>query len=432
MRDHNSEQAGNGDQEKAELDTHGKATSAARDASGAASVNRIGDDDTFWSRLAQLTQAHQPAGIDARIEDAEARGQLDRRVRNATRAQYSTLFNAFSAMLQGGHSATANDALWTIFCALPDSMPGMKRVCFRVRYRVDVVGNDVTDHTELDWDAGSLKQLWKVFASLPEKDVTENKTLQRFIRYQGGVGNPYTMGFYDNKTIAAVSFTPDQISKTSQAGLTAVGPGDPLANVNRFDKTVRHEVGHAVDKELGISSSYCSKPEGGAWKTLGLKDWLEEMIRVGGFDDIFPSHFRDVVTSLFARELAKEGKAATRATLEAAFPGLSERPAAERAEVVRFLDMLAHAMQIDSAWDNAKPTTQLADRAFHHDGSSDYSYAAVARGRQVSNYQFRSPAEWAAEAYAAYYQPDTRGIGATLAERDPASKLWFDRHVHQR
>jgi hypothetical protein len=55
-----------------------------------------------------------------------------------------------------------------------------------------------------------------------------------------------------------------------------------------------------------------------------------------------------------------------------------------------------------------------------------------ARKRQVSNYQFRAPGEWFAEAYAAYYQPDPRGRGARLADADKPTKEWFDRNVHNK
>lgn len=80
----------------------------------------------------------------------------------------------------------------------------------------------------------------------------------------------------------------------------------------------------------------------------------------------------------------------------------------------------------------ATPGAQVGTRAFLNDGGRYYSYDAAARGRQVSNYQFRSPFEWVAEAYAAYYEPDVRGRGARLADRDPVTKAWFDKNVHNR
>ena len=70
-------------------------------------------------------------------------------------------------------------------------------------------------------------------------------------------------------------------------------------------------------------------------------------------------------------------------------------------------------------------------RTFFRDkeGESWASYATSARARKVSEYQFRSPFEWFAECYSAYYDPASQPKGALLASRDPATKQWFDAHV---
>ena len=58
-----------------------------------------------------------------------------------------------------------------------------------------------------------------------------------------------------------------------------------------------------------------------------------------------------------------------------------------------------------------------------------FSYSFAARARQVSNYQFRAPKEWFAEAYTWYYDPDPRGRGMKLNDKDPVTKVWFDQNV---
>ena len=57
-----------------------------------------------------------------------------------------------------------------------------------------------------------------------------------------------------------------------------------------------------------------------------------------------------------------------------------------------------------------------------------------ARARKVSQYQFRAPSEWFAEAYAAYYQPKSDGTcdHSTLGTIDPDTKDWFDANVDSR
>ena len=59
---------------------------------------------------------------------------------------------------------------------------------------------------------------------------------------------------------------------------------------------------------------------------------------------------------------------------------------------------------------------------------ASYSYAA--RANQVSNYQFKSPGEWFAEAYATFYDPS--GGQAALRGRDRATYDWFMANVHNR
>ena len=57
-------------------------------------------------------------------------------------------------------------------------------------------------------------------------------------------------------------------------------------------------------------------------------------------------------------------------------------------------------------------------------------YEHTARARKMSLYQFRGPRDWFAESYAAYYEPDKRGRGAVLADKDANTKVYFDNHVH--
>jgi hypothetical protein len=71
----------------------------------------------------------------------------------------------------------------------------------------------------------------------------------------------------------------------------------------------------------------------------------------------------------------------------------------------------------------------LGGRIFEESYDNQWSsYAAEARDRKVSKYQFRAPGEWFAEAYAAYYEPNPHK-GAKLEQADPKTKAWFDKFV---
>ncbi len=71
----------------------------------------------------------------------------------------------------------------------------------------------------------------------------------------------------------------------------------------------------------------------------------------------------------------------------------------------------------------------VGSRVYQESYDKDWSsYAVEARGRKVSNYQFRASGEWFAEAYAAYYEPvaSPSDKGAKLASRDAKTKQFFD------
>ena len=59
------------------------------------------------------------------------------------------------------------------------------------------------------------------------------------------------------------------------------------------------------------------------------------------------------------------------------------------------------------------------------------SYDVSARDKKVSTYQFRSPYEWFAEAYTAFYEPVGAGEeeGQLLKDADEAAFNWFKTHV---
>ena len=396
---------------------------------GGAAVGRIDASETFWTHLAQLTPTHNAHAIEQLLFDTNEQGQLDRMVRYGSRPQMSTLLHALRTMSPGGHPRQIDDALWTIFAALADAWVGTKRLAFCIRFRISVIGYNLTGDHELDWDAHSLRRLWGILAALPPEHVEGNHKLDHLVRYQNGATVTGSGGYYSSKELAAIQFDPDTIGTTRQTGSSQVNARDPLANVNRFDKVVRHEVGHAVDAELGIGRTYCHTAGGANWHTLSLTDWVVEIMTSGGYNNLF-SHAHDAATA-FAKHMHALDRNTTVAALHRAFPTLATRPAGELPRIEALLTALQHLMQDDGAGYSPASPVVSGGRAFHRDGGTYYAYDAAARTRQVSNYQFRTPMEWVAEAYAAYYEPDPRGRGAKLAERDPATKHWFDAHVHK-
>jgi hypothetical protein len=76
-------------------------------------------------------------------------------------------------------------------------------------------------------------------------------------------------------------------------------------------------------------------------------------------------------------------------------------------------------------WDKGKAGTEhaIGDRVYQQAYKDDwYSYDKKARAKGVSAYQFRAPAEWFAELYAAYYMEK-------LSDKHP-DVAWLDGEVH--
>ena len=89
---------------------------------------------------------------------------------------------------------------------------------------------------------------------------------------------------------------------------------------------------------------------------------------------------------------------------------------------------------VDNPWYSHLPNggTPLAGRIFQKSYASQWTaYTLAARDRKVSQYQFRAPGEWFAEAYAAYYEPNADGTcdHHVLSGRDAAARTWFDGNV---
>jgi hypothetical protein len=388
---------------------------------GYAAVCRIDETENFWSHLHGFANTHNASGIENLFFSENQAGRLDRHVRYASRPQMSILYDALRTLHPGDHPRQIDDALWTIFAALPDQWPGMKYLCFAIRFRVSVVDRNVTNDNEVRWDAPTLRRVWGILSRLPPQHVEGNQAFDHLIHYQNGKTPGGSGGYYSSKEIAAVTYNPDTIATERQTGSSQVNRGDPLANVNRFDKVVRHEVGHAVDAQLHISSTYGRTPAGGGWETLDLAHTVREIVHHHAA--VF-THPDQAAAALTAR-LQTLGEHTTPAALHAALPHMAHG----NANIEDILKLLTALMTNKNAGYSAQPIVQAGGKAYQQVGSQYFAYNAEARARQVSNYQFKTPMEWVAEAYAAYYEPDPRGKGAKLADRDHATKHWFDQHV---
>jgi hypothetical protein len=209
--------------------------------------------------------------------------------------------------------------------------------------------------------------------------------------------------------------------------------GDPLHGANAFNETMRHEVGHAVDAQLGASDSYCTQPDGGTWKSYGddgFAQVAQEMVAASG---------GPISTWPDATQKAALLDALTKVLKEQKFDAIEKELA--KLDFWKKLGDRQHVVLTDPAIGAMQKNTNanqpwmsdggmvLGGRVFEESYDKQWnSYAHEARGRKVSNYQFRAPGEWFAESYAAYYEPvgDGQEKGQKLGSTDPKTKKFFD------
>ena len=214
------------------------------------------------------------------------------------------------------------------------------------------------------------------------------------------------------------------------------GVSDVLATGNLVSWTLRHETGHAVDQKIKFTSARAKLPQFGGWRTYDeqkpaeMKELATAFLLKAGFSagqlDI-PTKDTPIRT---LRELLSEriasGELGIRPTWLHPFArvlGLT------KPEVEQLFDALAKSMEIATAhpWtfsDGGGDLVKVGERMYHRDHYGTWvSYLAAERATALSNYQFSSPGEWFAEAYAAVYDSDKKS--PARARLAAPARDWF-------
>lgn len=303
-------------------------------------------------------------------------------------------------------------------------------------------GDGETVQAENDWDLEGLKRAFNIMKVLPEGHASSNASFEKLKRFSG------TGGWYGDTNTVAMAYDDIKYKKTDRRTLSDKWNDrgqDVFAGKNYFDASVRHEVGHAVDHEHDFSGNYCNTANGGGWTT---------------FDDTMAlvTDYLAKNTSLFSNHQACNGgvkfEIAKLITAEESANTIKTRVIQEMVRLTNLINQSNNnnALQFDA---NAARTDAIFEdlqkvnlqKPWKSSGGKDvggktfvysndtklFSYDTAARARQVSNYQFRAPAEWFAEAYAAYYQPDgtPQGYGSALQGRDATTYGYIQANVDQ-
>ena len=358
------------------------------------------------------------------LVDLNAAGRLGHLLSNANTAHYALYIDPWIATLtRGALSQQQRKILRTIVTETSNDAFETLKLATETRFNVAVGKTTILDpdYPPVEWEPDAIRQAYLILDELPEAHIAKNKELLRFGQFKKAASNgSLTEGVY--------SRTQRELAMNTEAA--------------DFRNTIVHETGHAVDREMGWSrGSEPTTPARGGWKTYGTNynNCADEMVddsRGAIKTTLTPPQRGDVVN-----EIAKAMKNRNISSVEggirnlAWFNGLA---AANKKAVLSDRAFSALEVGLNEPWFKAENGGEhLSDHVYQENSDAPpktwwVRYRHEARDRMVHPYQFKSPAEWFAEAYAFYYYPDPRGRGAKLNDKDEDTKKYFDEHVHTR
>ena len=354
-----------------------------------------------------------------------------------------------------GDDAAANLRRW-VFDTGETDLPVLNKM-FERRFGVNtgdkspkMAGKHADASTAIgDFTPDTLRMSWPVMEALPPAAVEGNPRWRDFlanVHADGTNGNAYywedsvVMGVNQNVDASgnpipiteAVDTNAGVYWRTDAAGnLINDAAGNPIPvdmNMPMWNATLRHEIGHAVDAQLNLTSAngvgVTANPHAGAWKKYGSYEaFIDAIIAANGgmrTNATWPAakdkQYRKVMiaavkqTDTFLNQLA------------ALYPAEPQDPNLEAGAIAAVWDPDYWTTQpwYDDSW------VRIDGRCFQrgYDGADSlFSFDSSARdNHQVTAYQWRAPGEWFAEVYQVYYAEQEKGpaspVGALLRSKD--------------
>ena len=374
--------------------------------------------DAEVSRVFSMFTNLPPAAQEQFLDDLHTAGRLGRLISNATTAHHALYIRPWISSLRRGALTNRQRKLLRTF-VIESSNDAIQTLILTTETRFDVTVGRTTipGRTPKDWKPDLLRQAYLALTGLPDAHVAKNKELLRLGQFEQAARNGFlTAGVYN-------------------AGRRELAINTKAGDI-RDDLT--HEVGHAVDKEMGWSTSpEPAKPERGGWKDYGVNhnDCATEMVDDSGGaikSDLAAPQRADVIDEM-STVMGNRSSRGLEADIRG-LPWFAGLPRPIRNDVLRDAALKALEIGLDQPWFKARDGGEhLGSHVYQEGYPNDWvRYRHEARSRMVTKYQFRDPGEWFAEAYSYYYRPDPRGVGAKLADKDPDTKAYFDSDVHTR
>jgi hypothetical protein len=319
---------------------------------------------------------------------------------------------------------------------------------FERRFRVHTTGLGTYDHThDAQGNVNSvqlnpftkvgLTSMWQVCETLPPAAVENNPRLMNILRDRNnGTGNAYYAGpEQGSKGDILMGYQNDANLQNNKVGgnqdnIYQDAAGNPNVNIREFNATLRHEIGHAVDAQLNVMASWMHQDVAGGWiQYKSYTEFVDAIIAAAG-----GMHYGSAdLNKKYRQGMIDAVSASPQITFSAALTAKGVTPPAANpggpVGVVWTPGLYGPGGGNGPWYDHNWVTT--AGRNFQDSYGSVYSLysfkAAVRTARKVTDYQWRAPGEWFAEAYQVYYS-ETEGhapntpqapVGGRLRSRDP-------------
>jgi hypothetical protein len=300
-------------------------------------------------------------------------------------------------------------------------------------------GVRVNEGSALKHSADGLRQSWRVLESLPPAQVEGNEEWDVYIRAHESGGGVYwsdgtiEMMYRNRGDLASLDTMTTPFQEGGQYGTAGTPGASPAVPTSFFNSTLRHEIGHAVDQQLGLMDRMQADARCGGWRLYGNATAFVDAIIAqypGGIADVahgYPAadvgDYRAAMIRAVTQHLTFQ--AAIDAIAAAATPSRVAAAAPDAGPISVVFDT-SRWQATEDPWDQATGTPTPGDRRFHeaYEGNDRLcSYDGARRtAHNVSDYQWRAPGEWFAEAYMVYYgeqeaAPDAP-VGGMLRARD--------------
>ncbi|WP_432000533.1 hypothetical protein [Streptomyces sioyaensis] len=252
-------------------------------------------------------------------------------------------------------------------------------------------------------------------------ELNRGKSLQRWLMDKGALSDYEGISKAGDRALGLGCQTRQVMGGTSNV----------LAHGNLVKWTIRHEIGHSVDQRVDWQAQLKQQARFGGWQTYGpdgdlpLKQVALAILTKAGLGGQLEAQDRwrmSLQDSVTATLMAARDVPDRLANLSNDFANQTDEFKEKLGQVVRFGQLaLAQPWTLN---DGGGDTLAIGGRMYHVDHYGQWvSYLRQERtDHALSNYQFSTPAEWFAEAYAAFYDPKP----GPRARLNPQVRAWFE------